>query len=65
MRGIDIRVQTLVIAVQQRGMTPVELAREDGLTEQQVKDCLAFYVARPAEIDASLRGEERLTAADA
>jgi uncharacterized protein (DUF433 family) len=46
-------------------MSPAEIASEYGLTEQQVAECLAFYAARPAEIEANTRAEESLTAPDA
>jgi hypothetical protein len=35
------------------------------LTEQQVKECLAFYEARAAEIEANLRAEESMAAPEA
>jgi uncharacterized protein (DUF433 family) len=64
-RGTGIRVQTIVTAAQQWGMSPTEIASEYGLTEQQVKECLAFYAARSAEIDANVRAEESTIAPDA
>lgn len=59
-RGTGIRVQTIVIAAQHWGMPPSEIAADYGLTERQVEECLAFYEARRAEIDESIRAEERL-----
>jgi uncharacterized protein (DUF433 family) len=61
-RGTGIRVQTIVTAARQWGMSIAEIASEFGLTEQQVKQCLAFYDARGAEIEASMSLEESLTA---
>ncbi len=48
-RGTGIRVQTIVTAAQHWKLSPGEIGSEFGLTEQQVKECLAFYQARPAE----------------
>jgi uncharacterized protein (DUF433 family) len=64
-RGTGIRVQTIVTAAQHWGLSPVEIASEYGLTEQQVTECLAFYAARPAELEASMQAEASLMAADA
>jgi uncharacterized protein (DUF433 family) len=61
-RGTGIRVQTIVIAAQHWGMSPSEIAADYGLTTQQVEECLAFYEAHCAEIDASILAEERLAA---
>jgi uncharacterized protein (DUF433 family) len=61
-RGTGIRVQTIVLAAQHWGMAPAEIASEYGLTELQVDECLAFYEAHRAEIDASIQAEERLAA---
>lgn len=64
-RGTGIRVQTIVIAAQHWGRSPDAIAADWGLTEQQVKECLAFYEARRAEIDASIEAEERIAPPDA
>jgi uncharacterized protein (DUF433 family) len=47
------------------GVDPVEIASEYGLTEQQVKECLAFYAARSGEIEANVQAEESTIAPDA
>jgi uncharacterized protein (DUF433 family) len=64
-RGTGIRVQTIVTAAQHWGMSPAEIANEYGLTEQQVAECLAFYAARPSEIEANIQAEDSLMAPDA
>ena len=64
-RGTGIRVQTIVVAAQDWGMPPAEIASEFGLTEQQVKECLAFYEARRDEIDRSIRAEASMMPTDA
>jgi len=61
-RGMGIRVQTIVTAAQHWGLSPAEIASAYGLTEQQVRECLAFYAARPAEIEANTRAEDSLMA---
>lgn len=64
-RGTGIRVQTIVIAAQQWALPAAQIATEFGLNERQVEECLAFYAAHRAEIDASIRAEESATALDA
>ena len=64
-RGTGIRVQTIVLAARHWGMAPAEIARDYGLTEQQVNECLAFYEARRAEIDESIQADETVTPSDA
>ncbi len=61
-RGTGIRVQTLVVAAQQWGMAPEEIAAEYGLGVAQVEDALAFYRAHQGEIDAGLAAERALEA---
>jgi uncharacterized protein (DUF433 family) len=62
--GTGLRVQTIVGAARHWGLSAAEIAAEYGLTEQQVEECLAFYEARRAEIDASMQEEERLSPTD-
>jgi len=64
-RGTGIRVQTIATAAEQWGMSPLEIANEYGLAEQQVKECLAFSKARPEEIEAHTREEEGVTTPNA
>jgi uncharacterized protein (DUF433 family) len=61
-RGTGIRVQTIVVAAQYWGMSAAELVREYGLSEAQVRQCLAFYEAHRRELDAGIRVEEELAA---
>ena len=65
LRGTGIRVQALVVAVRQWGLTPAQVAAEYGLTEPQVDDALAFYVAHRTEIDAAISAEQIVEAAHA
>ena len=56
-RGTGVRVQTVVVAVQQWEWTPGQIAAEYGLSESQVEDALAFYETHRVEIDASIAAE--------
>jgi len=60
LRGTGIRVQTIVMAARQWGLTPAQIATEYGLTKAQVKDALAFYDAHRAEIDAAIAAEQTM-----
>ena len=61
--GTGIRVQTIVVATHQWGMSAKQLAEEYGLTEAQVSDALGFYGAHQTEIDSAIATEEELEAA--
>ena len=61
-RGTGIRVQTIIIAVEQWEMTPAEVAAEYDLTQDQVADALGFYEAHRAEIEAAIADEGALDA---
>lgn len=63
-RGTNLRVQTLVVAAQQWGLSPNEIAAEYGLSEAQVNEALAFYAAHRSEIDAAIAAEQTLEAAN-
>lgn len=65
LRGGNVRVQTLVVAVQQWGRAPTEVAADYDLTPGQVEEALAFYAAHRAEIEQSLAAEATLEAAHA
>src|SRR5438105_3014537 len=52
-RGTGIRVQTIAIAAQHWALPAAQIATEFGLTERQVRECLEFYAAHRAEIDAA------------
>lgn len=58
LRGTGIRVQTIVIAADNR--SPREIAEDYDLTEVQVQEALSFYEAHRAEIDAFIQAEAAL-----
>jgi uncharacterized protein (DUF433 family) len=63
LRGTGIRVQTVVIASRQWGLTAEQIAAEYDLTESQVEEALAFYEAHQAEVNAGMEAEQALEAA--
>ena len=63
LRGTGIRVQTVVVAAHQWGLTPAQIATEYGLAKAQVDDALAFYDAHRAEIDAVIAAEQTMEGA--
>jgi uncharacterized protein (DUF433 family) len=63
-RGTNLRVQTVVVAAQQWGLSPNEIAAEYGLSEAWVNEVLAFYAAHRSEIDAAIAAEQTLEAAN-
>ncbi len=65
LRGTGIRVQTIVVAAQQWGLTVKQIAAEYDLTESQVEEALTFYEAHRAEVDAALEAEQTLEEAHA
>ena len=65
LQGHGLRVQTLVVAHHEWGMTTAELAEAYGLPESQVKEALAFYQAHRSEIDASIQADSELELARA
>lgn len=60
--GTGIRVQTIVICVQNWKMTPAEIADEYDLSLDQVNAALAFYKAHQHEIDSHIAYEQKLAA---
>lgn len=60
LRGTGIRVQTIVIAAKQWGLSPAQIAEEYGQPEIAVHEALAFYEAHRAEIDALIIDEESI-----
>jgi uncharacterized protein (DUF433 family) len=64
LRGTNLRVQTVVVAAHQWGLSPNEIAAEYGLSEAQVNEALAFYAAHRSEIDAAIAAEQALKAAN-
>jgi uncharacterized protein (DUF433 family) len=61
--GTGVRVQTIVIAAEQWGQSPDEIAADYDLTLAQVEEALAFYAAHGAEIDRAIEAEQTLEAA--
>jgi len=62
--GTGIRVQTIVIAAHQWGLSPNQLTEEYELTEIQVSDALGFYNAHQTEIDRAIATEQAIEAAN-
>lgn len=60
LRGVGIRVQTIVAAERSWGMSPAEIADQYGLHESRVKEALGFYEAHRMEIDAAIASEAAL-----
>ncbi len=60
LRGTGIRVQTVVVATHDWGLSPAEIAAEYGISETQVAEALAFYQQHRQEIDAALAAEDQL-----
>ncbi len=60
LRGTGVRVQTVVVAAQQWGLSMAEIAAEYDLTQAQVRDALDFYEAHRQEIDADIAAEQAL-----
>lgn len=58
-RGTNIRVQTITIAHRDWGLSHAQIAQEYDLTDSQVHDAWAFYLAHRDEIDAVIAAEER------
>lgn len=65
LRGTGIRVQSIVIAHQQWGLPPAEIAAQYGVTEAEVQEALAFYLAHRPEIEAAIAAEQALEDAHA
>lgn len=62
LRGTGIRVQTVVIAIQQWQMKPEQFAEEYDVDVAQVQEALAFYQAHRDEIDLHIAVDEKLEA---
>ncbi len=60
LRGTGVRVQTIVIAAQQWGWSPAQIAEEYGLPEEKVREALAFYERHRQEIDLNITMESAL-----
>jgi uncharacterized protein (DUF433 family) len=59
-RGTNIRVQTIVIAHRDWGLSVSQIAENYDLAESQIEDVIAFYQAHRQEIDAAIAAEEDL-----
>ena len=64
LRGTGIRVQTIVVASQDWGLSIEEISSEYGVNQVQVKGALAFYEAHQQEIEMDLAAEQSLEAAN-
>ena len=58
LRGTGIRIQTIVIASEDR--SSAEIAEDYDLTKAQVEEALSFYEAHRAEIDAFIQADAAL-----
>lgn len=58
LRGTGIRVQSIVVANQQWGLSPAEIAAQYGVMEAEVREALAFYAAHRQEIEAAIAAEQ-------
>ena len=64
LRGVGIRVQTIVAAAQHWRLSPAQVAAEYDIGEPLVNDALGFYAAHRREIDAALDVAQTLEAAN-
>lgn len=64
LRGTRLRVQTLVVAAREWGLSPNQIASEYDISEDRVNDVLAFYASHRQEIDASIAAEQIIEAAN-
>lgn len=60
LRGTGIRVQAVVVASRQWGLTTAEIAEEYGLPAGQIEEALAFYAAHRVEVDTQMASEDQL-----
>jgi len=58
--GTGIRVQAIITAANQWGLSQAEIAEQYGISETQVREAQAFYDAHRSEIDADLQSESAL-----
>ncbi len=62
LRGTGIRVQSLVVAAQDWGLSVKQVATEYGVNQSQVKEALAFYKVHRQEIETELTAEQAIEA---
>ena len=60
LRGLGIRVQTIIVAAEGWGMSRQEIADQYEIDERLVRSALAFYQAHRGEIEAGIRIEEEV-----
>ncbi len=60
LRATNIQVKTLVIAVKNWQLTPQKVAHEYGISEEQVKNIMAFYEQNHEEIDTAIATDKVL-----
>ncbi|MDJ0597594.1 MAG: DUF433 domain-containing protein [Crocosphaera sp.] len=60
LRGTNIQVKTLVIAVKNWQLTPQQVADEYGISEEQVNNVMAFYEQHRQEIDTAIATDKVL-----
>ncbi|MFP5271122.1 DUF433 domain-containing protein [Coleofasciculus sp.] len=63
LRGTNLRIQTIVIAAQQWGLSSNQIAAEYDLNAEQIDEALAFYHAHREEIDHAIVAEQAIEAA--
>lgn len=60
LRGTNIQVKTLVVAVKNWQLTPQKVADEYGISEEQVNNIMAFYEQHRQEIDTAIATDKIL-----
>jgi uncharacterized protein (DUF433 family) len=60
LRGLGLRVETVVVCHHDWGLSVAQIAEDYGSSEARIKEALAFYQAHRAEIDASLQVSSQL-----
>ncbi|MDJ0662104.1 MAG: DUF433 domain-containing protein [Crocosphaera sp.] len=60
LRGTNIQVKTLVVAVKNWQLTPQQVADEYGITEEKVNNVMAFYEQHRQEIDTAIATDKVL-----
>ena len=63
LRGMGIRVQSIVVATQDWGLSVEQVAVEYDVSQTQVREALAFYQAHHQEIELEMAVEQSLDAA--
>lgn len=63
LRGTGIRVQSIVVATQDWGLSVEQVAVEYDVSQTQVREALAFYQAHRQEIELEMAAEQSLEAA--